>query len=309
MLNFAAQRPGIPCTPCWARHQALIAPGGPARAVMAEVQAAQPGPESQEGALDQLAAAMATQGGPAGTQPPPAAPVSPPPPPLAPPAAAFAALCRQLSEAPHPELLSALATVDAGAWAEPTPSRHPGRGALLLREMVDGGVAAPSCRCAINPPFKCHPPLPGGAALKLPVDASPAHVEALLALLCCRLPFGLPDSQQDDGGLPPPPPDRYLRTVHLDLSGHAVGAPQLRDLLLAAPHRLGQCWALESLDLRGCGLGAGACVRCVEEECLLASGQASTGACRHAPTLDAASAPHASVPLILPRAQTSWTCC
>jgi hypothetical protein len=51
--------------------------------------------------------------------------------------------------------------------------------------------------------------------------------------------------------------DTYLRTVHLDLSGHAVSTAQLKEVLLEAPRRLKQCYMLESLVLVGCQLPTG----------------------------------------------------
>ena len=87
--------------------------------------------------------------------------------------------------------------------------------------------------------------------LKLPADAQPAHVQALLALVMLR------PGVADNGGNAPPP-DTYLRTVHLDLSGHPMSLEELDDLLLLGPHRLGQCHMLESLVLSRCNLTAGA---------------------------------------------------
>ena len=100
----------------------------------------------------------------------------------------------------------------------------------------------------------CSPPTQhltaGGAVLKLPPDAQPPHIQTLLALVTM-----CPGDAEDSAGLPP---DTYLRTVHLDLSGHALAIEQLRELLLLAPHRLKQCHMLESLVLEGCHLAAGA---------------------------------------------------
>lgn len=93
--------------------------------------------------------------------------------------------------------------------------------------------------------------------LKPPPDAEPAHVEALLALACMRA-AAAPAGSQAGSQLPSEPPSRYLRTVHLDLSGHALSQAQLQDLLLDAPARLQQCITLEGLVLAGCQLQPGA---------------------------------------------------
>lgn len=98
--------------------------------------------------------------------------------------------------------------------------------------------------------------------LKAPAGAEPQHVEALLALVCMRPAAGpAPDSQAGDAAAEPP--SHFLRTVHLDVSGHALSLAQLQDLLLAAPHRLRQCHVLEGLALAGCQLPpGGAAQRC-----------------------------------------------
>lgn len=88
--------------------------------------------------------------------------------------------------------------------------------------------------------------------LALPADALPAHARALVAL------FTL--SVGDEDG---PEPTTYLRTVHVDLSGHAVPAELLKEVLLEGPLRLKQCWQLQGLVLAGCHLTAGGCA-CME---------------------------------------------
>lgn len=99
--------------------------------------------------------------------------------------------------------------------------------------------------------------------LAVPQDVLPAQLEALLALMALRAPAGaVPDSQGGHGPpAAPPKPTHCLRTLHLDLSGHALALGQLKDLLGDAPHRLGQYWMLQGLVLRDCQLPPGATAR------------------------------------------------
>ena len=87
--------------------------------------------------------------------------------------------------------------------------------------------------------------------MKVPLDASPVHTDALLALIAMR-PAAPGGGSSAAGG------DCYLRTVHLDLSGQALSTEQLRELLHEAPRRLKQCYMLESLVLSQCQLAPGA---------------------------------------------------
>ena len=89
--------------------------------------------------------------------------------------------------------------------------------------------------------------------LKVPLDASPVHTDALLALVAMR-PAAPGGGSSAAGG----PGEGYLRTVHLDLSGQALATEQLRELLHEAPRRLKQCYMLESLVLSQCQLAPGA---------------------------------------------------
>ncbi len=93
--------------------------------------------------------------------------------------------------------------------------------------------------------------------LKVPPGAAPQHVEALLAVACMLAAQGPPPSSQAASQVGDPP-SHYLRTVHLDLSGHALSTEQVQDLLLDAPWRLRQCLMLEGLVLAGCQLQPGA---------------------------------------------------
>lgn len=86
--------------------------------------------------------------------------------------------------------------------------------------------------------------------LKLPADALPAHVEAVLRMVA--------GSADIEGAAPGVPCDRYLRTVHLDMSGHPLTTAQVKMLLLEAPFTLKQCFMLEGLVLAGCHLQPGA---------------------------------------------------
>lgn len=99
------------------------------------------------------------------------------------------------------------------------------------------------------------PRVAGGAVLTAPPDASAQHVEALLALACMRPAAGASPQAASQAG---EPPSHYLRTVHMDLSGHELSLEQLRDLLLEAPWRLRQCLMWHGLVLAGCGLKPGA---------------------------------------------------
>lgn len=101
------------------------------------------------------------------------------------------------------------------------------------------------------------PWLTGGAVLRAPLGAAPQHVEALLAVACMRAAQGPPPSSQA-ATQASELPSHYLRTVHLDLSGHALSVEQVQDLLLDAPWRLRQCLMLEGLVLAGCQLSPGA---------------------------------------------------
>lgn len=97
--------------------------------------------------------------------------------------------------------------------------------------------------------------------LKLHQDALPAHLQALLALVATPPAAAPLDGSQEGGthaGAAAAARNSYLRTVHLDLSGHAVATGQLRALLVEAPGRLGQCNTLEGLVLEGCQLAPGA---------------------------------------------------
>lgn len=95
--------------------------------------------------------------------------------------------------------------------------------------------------------------------VRVPADALPGQVEALLALVAWRLPEGaLADSQDAAAAPAATKPEHYLRTVHLDLSGHPLSTQQVQDLLLEAPRRLGQGWMVEGLAMEGCQLGPGA---------------------------------------------------
>lgn len=212
-----------------------------------------------QGGLEALAAAMATPGSAQAQRErsSAAAPASPAAPPLKPAERAFAAACAQLGVEPHPALHDALATLEPEAYAPHTPFVRPGRGAAgqgpeRHRQVHPGGQAS---QPAAPTQHMRHPSPPaGGAVLKLPAEAALQHLEALLVLVAMRPAAALvDDSQSGDGAAPPP--SAYLRTLHLDLSGHAVSAGQLRDLLLDAPHRLKQCHMLQGLVLQGCQLG------------------------------------------------------
>jgi hypothetical protein len=93
--------------------------------------------------------------------------------------------------------------------------------------------------------------LTGGAVLKLPADAQPGNVVALLALVC-----GVGQGREDPS---PTAQQHHLQTLHLDLSGHPLRLDMLRGLLISAPYRQGQCFMLEGLVLAGCNLTLGAC--------------------------------------------------
>ncbi|PRW56615.1 hypothetical protein C2E21_4838 [Chlorella sorokiniana] len=182
--------------------------------------------DSQEGQLEFLAAAMTSplpeqqQAGRPGTHSEPETDgASPPPTARSPAGAAFAAECRRQGAEPHPQLLASLNRLEPEALAPLTLHQRPGE---------------------------------GGAVLNAPPDAAAQHVEALLALACMRPATGPPDSQAaSQAG---EPPSHYLRTVHLDLSGHELSLEQLQDLLMEAPWRLRQCLMWQGLVLADCKL-------------------------------------------------------
>ncbi|PSC69802.1 hypothetical protein C2E20_6772 [Micractinium conductrix] len=86
----------------------------------------------------------------------------------------------------------------------------------------------------------------GGAVLGLPPDATPDQAAALAALVAGQGPAPAGGSASGD--------PHFLRTVHLDLSGHPGVAELLPELLLEGPHRLGQGGGLAGLALQGCQL-------------------------------------------------------
>ena len=85
--------------------------------------------------------------------------------------------------------------------------------------------------------------------LGLPPDATPDQAAALAALVAGQGPAPAGGSASGD--------PHFLRTVHLDLSGHPGVAELLPELLLEGPHRLGQGGGLAGLALQGCQLPPG----------------------------------------------------
>lgn len=101
--------------------------------------------------------------------------------------------------------------------------------------------------------------------LRVPPDALPQQVQALIALLSgrCGAP-PLPGQRSSiAAGLEDVPPVGdlfFLRCVHLNLSGHTVPTALLRELLATGPARreAKSLTTLRGLELQGCQLAAGA---------------------------------------------------
>lgn len=132
-----------------------------------------------------------------------------------------------------------------------------------VRAAVLVGLHLPQTQaCSTHP--ACMPA--GGAVVRMPHDALPEHLQALVALLSGRCGAPPPPGQRSgvNAGLEDAPregdPKFFLRCLHLDLSGQAVPTALLGELLASGPVREEgkSLTTLRGLELRGCQLAAGA---------------------------------------------------